>query len=211
MTAIKINLLPREYAPPRRAGVRDWVLVAGAIAGLMGAGLYYMGVAADITQTQSRVEQQEQQLSLVRAQLTEAALIGDREERVTKAEGELRGLVGRRWSNLLLTLRDLTPQHVTWQTVTAEGDRLTLKAESRGMVDVAQLFAGLINQPSVAEVTLRHVGAGGILVLQRVTAGAAANLPPDLQPLIATDELRGLLFELEIRLQPQEGGEPRGA
>lgn len=209
MTSIKINLLPREYAPPRQAGVRDWVIAAGAVAGLMGAGFYYMGVAADITQTESRAGQQEQQLHLVKAQLAEAVLIGQREERVARAEGELRGLVGRRWSNLLLSLRDVTPQHISWQSVTAEGDRLTLKAESQGLVDVAQLFAGLISQPSVAEVTLRYVDEAGIAVVYR--AGAGSPDGPPREPLEATGQFRQLLFELEIRLLPQEGGEPYGA
>lgn len=208
-TTIKINLMPKEYAPPRQAGALEWGIAAVAAVAMVGAGVYYMGVSAQAAQLAERAASQEQRLHMVRAQLAEAATIRQREERVTLAEAELKGLVGRRWSNVLLTLRDLTPQHVTWQALTVDGDALTLKATSRGLVDVAQLFSGLIVNQQVAEVSLHYVNEAGIQVQYTVEQGQENPVPQErIRP---AGEFRQLEFEILITLVPQEGGVPNGA
>ncbi len=207
--AIKINLLMKEYAPLRKTGALEWGLAAVAAVAVVVGSVYYMGVAAQASAFAATAAQREQDLHRVKAQLAEASVIRQREERVTMAEGELKGLAGRRWSNVLLTLRDLTPQHVTWQQLDIQGDQLTLRASSRGLVDVAQLFGGLIVNPRVAEVGLRYATEAGVTVEYKARAGEAASLPAEeIQP---AGTLRQLDFEIVITLVPQEGGVPNGA
>lgn len=208
MSSIKINLLLKEYAPPRKAGRREWAIAAALALATVAGGVYYMGVSAEAAQLVRRAESQEQQLHRVKAGLAEAAAIRQREERVVRAEGELKGLEGRRWSNVLLTLRDLTPQHVTWQALNIDAEMMTLKASSRGLVDVAQLFAGLIASTQVSEVSLHYVNEAGIPVQMTAGQGQPAPTPEAIRP---TGMLRQLEFEIVITLVPQEGGMPHGA
>ncbi|MFZ5814977.1 MAG: hypothetical protein ACOY93_06695 [Bacillota bacterium] len=204
MSNIKINLMLKEYAPPRQAGVLEWGLVAAAALAVVVGTVHYAGVHADTLRMAARAEDQGQRLHVVKAQLAEAAVIQQRELRVARAEGELKGLEGRRWSGVLLTLRDLTPQDVTWQSLQVSGDEMTLKATSRGLVDVAQLFAGLIARAEVAEVTLHYVNEAGIRVEYKVEGD---------QPLESTPAatFKQLEFEVVITLAKQEGGGSSGA
>lgn len=214
MSAIKINLMLKEYAPPRQAGRLEWAIAAATILALGAGSYYYMGVVADAELMGERAASLEQRLHRVKAQLAEAGLIRQREEKVELAEGELRGLVGRRWSSLLLTLRDLTPQDVTWQVLSIAGDSVTLKATSRGLVDVAQLFRGLILHPQVAEVSLRYVNEKGILVefkAEPAQTGSGKAPPAPQEQVRPPAEFRLLEFEVTISLVPQEGGTPHGA
>lgn len=209
MSNIKINLLLKEYAPPRRAGAVEWGVAAVAALAMVAIGVYYMGVAADASEMNERAASQGKQLHVVKAQLAEAGSIRQREERVARAEGELKGLVGRNWSTILLTLRDLTPQYVTWNSLDIDGDTMTLKATSQGLVDVAQLFAGLIVNQQVAEVSLHYVTATGVRVEFRAEQGTEMTVPEaEIRP---AGELRQLDFEISITLTRQEGGESRGA
>lgn len=209
MANIKINLMLKEYAPPRKAGLLEWGLVAGMLLSSAAGAVYYMGVAADADQMAEQAASQEQRLHRVKAQLAEAALIRQREVRVDQAEGELKGLVGRRWSNVLLTLRDLTPQDVTWQLLSVDGDAMTLKATSQGLVDVAQLFSGLIVHQQVAEVSLRYVNEKGIKI--EFSLEPATGEPVPQEQIRPASEFRQLEFEVVITLVRQEGGVPDGA
>lgn len=208
MTSIKINLLLKEYAPPRKAGRLEWAVAAALAVATVAGGVYYMGVSAEAAQLAERAAAQQQQLHRVKAQLAEAAVIRQREDRVTLAEQELKGLVGRRWSNIFLALRDLTPQHVTWQTLAVDGNVMTLKASSRGLVDVAQLFAGLIAYEQVEEVSLRYVNEAGITVQVKAEQGQPPPTPQAIQP---AGSFRQLEFEIAIALVSQKGGVPHGA
>jgi len=207
--AIKINLLMKEYAPPRRTGSLEWAIAAAVAVAVVAGSVFYMGVAAQASEFSAKAAQREQDLHRVKAQLAEAANIRVREDRVAQAEGELKGLQGRRWSNVLLTLRDLTPQHVTWRQLDIAGDKLTLQATSQGLIDVAQLFGGLIVSSHVAEVQLRYVNEMGIELEYTAKAGESAVLPDE--EIQVRGSVSMLAFELEITLKPQEGGVPVGA
>ncbi|MFZ5825367.1 MAG: hypothetical protein ACOY94_13790 [Bacillota bacterium] len=208
MSSIKINLLLKEYAPPRKAGRLEWAIAAALALATVAGGVYYTGVAAEAAALARQAESQERQLHRVTAKLAEAATIRQREERVARAEGELKGLEGRHWSGVLLTLRDLTPQHVTWQALNIEGESMTLKASSRGLVDVAQLFAGLITSPEVAEVSLRYVNEAGIPVQMTAEQGQPVPKPEAIRP---AGTFRQLEFEIVITLVPQGGRVSNGA
>lgn len=214
MSNIKINLMLKEYAPPRKAGALEWGLAAAAMLGAVVGSLYYMGVAADAEALTRQGVNQEQRLHRVKAQLAEVELIGNREVRVAQAEGELQGLVGRRWSHLLLTLRDLTPQEVTWQVLSIDHNTMTLTATSRGLIDVAQLFSGLTVHPQVDEVALRYVNEKGITVEFKAEPAKAEPGKPQPVPeaqIRPPAQFRLLEFEISITLLPPEGRTPHGA
>lgn len=206
---VRINFLPRTYQPPRQMGTREWVAVGALVAGLAAAGSFYaLGFAAT-----GRMEQQvavdQVELQAVRAQLTEAADLRSREERVASAEAELKALSGQRWSGVLLNLRDLTPRYVTWTGLKAEGEQITLTAVATGLTDVAQLLGGLANHPDVDEAALRFVSEKGlpiILTSRTVTDEQVSEI------LEEVGTYRQLEFELVITLVKPEGRQiPRGA
>jgi len=101
-------------------------------------------------------------------------------------------------------LRDLTPQHVQWQSLKVENNTITLKATGKGLLDVAQLFGGLVENSMVESVTLHYVNEKGA----DVTVTQSKEAKPATSPLpVSLDKARQMEFELVITLIGPEGGQ----
>jgi Tfp pilus assembly protein PilN len=217
---VRINFLPRNYQPPKQMGSKEVGIAAAVVTGIVAAGVFYMGVHASTTGLERQMAMNQMKLQNVRTQLVQATDLKVREDRVTKAELELKSLTGRHWSSLLLTLRELTPTHVTWTTVTVKDDAVTLKGTTRGLVDLAQLFGGLLENADVDTVSLKYIDEKGIPITRTVKAGekpgtlpepAKADPPPAGAPAkpVPVDApklmFNQLEFELTATLKPVEG------
>jgi hypothetical protein len=224
---VRINFLPKSYQPPKQMGLKDWGVAAAAALILVTGGTVYASTFATAAKTERQVEIDQAKLQGVRALLAEAGDLKVREERVAQAEAELKALGGHRWSGVLITLRDLTPKQVTWTSLSAEGDKIVLQATGHGLVDVAQIFGGLVDHQEVADVSLRYVNEKGIPISIKVekpiatgddAAGEATEEAAEARVAEANAELidlgtyRQMEFELVITLVKPEGRQiPRGA
>lgn len=206
---VRINFLPRSYQPPKQLGVKEWAVVAAAAVGVVAATVFYMSAFAGANRLEGQVTVDTAEHQRVKVLLGQATEIRTREEQVAQSERELRSLVGRPWSGVVLTLADLTPQHVSWQDLTVEGHQIILKASSRGLVDVAQLFGGLVDLSQVEQVSLRYVNEQGIPVTLSVKAD---EKDLKVQTSMILQSIRQLEFEMVITLVRSEGGPmPNGA
>ena len=215
---VRINFLPRNFQPPTPAGAKEWGVAAVAGLAAVTMGVFYMNAYTSTARMEQQTAMQESQLQGVKALLAQAADIQTREQAVAQAETDLMSLSGREWSNILLTLRDLTPQHLTWTSVKAEKDEIVIKGTSRGLVDVAQLLGGLIDTREVEEVALKYANEQGIPITIKVKADeqeAAAEGEEQSQPVeaaTASAMWRQMEFELRITLIKAEGRKlPNGA
>lgn len=224
---VRINFLPRNYQPPAQWGGREYGIVAAAVVALLGTGAYYGSVYVGTNNMVAQAERDTAQLKTVQAQLAEATEIKAREQRVAEAEREMKALTGRHWSGVLLTLSDLTPQHLAWTSLKTSGNDVVLKGTSRGLVDMAQLLGGLVTERSVERVTLKYINEQGIPVIVSVKPGekvdgklleggsgstggdkSGAAGGPGAVPEGGTKQVgvvRQLEFELTITLVPAEG------
>ncbi len=208
---VRINFLPKTYQPPKQLGPKEWAAAAGIAVAVVGTTTYYMASFASVARLEKQVTQQQELDQRVKADLVRAAEIKAQEERVAKAKAELKALQGRHWSGILLALSDLTPQHVTWTDVNVQGDTITLKANSRGLVDVAQLFGGLVDNGEVTEVTLKYVNEDGVKV--QVSAKPEDDKAKKEAAAARLMTFRHMSFEMVIRLNPlgERGQRPNGA
>jgi Tfp pilus assembly protein PilN len=213
---VRINFLPRNYQPPKQLGVKEWGIAAAAALAIVATGAYYTSVYAGTADLEHQVSASQAKLQNVKTLLAQADEIKLREARITKAESDLKVLAGRHWSTTLLTLSQLTPQHVTWTSVKADGDNLVLKGTGRGLVDIAQLMGGLVTDTSVREVSLKVVTEKGIPITVTVKsndkdpAKAGQDAIKDATKELGT--IKQLEFEMVITLVPAEGREmPHGA
>jgi len=200
---VRINFLPRTYQPPKQLGAKEWAAAAGAAVAVVSTSVFYMGAFSDTSRMERMIVVDQAQLQGAKAQLSEAALLKIREERVVQAEAELNALGGRNWSGVLLNLTDLTPRLVTWASVNVRGDELTLSGTSGGLVDVAQLFAGLLDNPEVAHVALRFINEQGIPITIAAATDDQAGQSAAKQTLLT---FRQMEFEMVITLAASEGG-----
>jgi hypothetical protein len=154
------------------------------------------------------------QLQQVKLKLADAATIHQREQKVTEAEHDLKALMGRDWSLLLEALAEMTPKNLTWTEWKAGDEKIFLKGNSRGLIDLAQLFGGLVNDPSVDYVGLQYVDAKGITVSLTIKGKDGAV---NLNGLTAADQtlslgaFRQIDFAVQIELKPLKGGQGDGA
>lgn len=207
---VRINFLPRNFQPPKPAGAKEYGIAAAAGLALVAMGVFYTSTYASTARLEQQTALQESQLQGVKALLAQAADIKQRESAVAQAETDLMSLAGRQWSGVLLTLRDLTPQHVTWLSLKAEKDSIVLKGNSRGLVDVAQLLGGLIDTKEVEEVALKYYDEKGIPITIKVRADQTEEQPKAEET--ATGLFRQMEFELVIKLIKAEGRKlPNGA
>lgn len=207
---VRINFLPRNYQPPKQLGAKDWGIAAATAIAVVAATAYYGNVysATGALERQAAGDQAKDQQ--VKALLAQAGDIRGREERVARAESDLKALGGRPWSGVLLNLRELTPQHVTWTGLKVEGSSMTLNGRGRGLLDVAQLFAGLIDHTDIEQVALKYVNEEGLPVT--VTATKATDKAELTQQVAGSRMLRQLEFEMVITLVPAKGRQlPHGA
>lgn len=204
---VRINFLPRNYQPPKQLGARELGWAAAAAVAVVATGVYYMSVYTGTVGLEEQIAADQARHETVKAQLAQATFIKGREEQVARAEAEVRQLAGRHWSGVLLTLRDLTPEHVTWTSLKVEGNNMVLQATSRGLVDVAQLFGGLTDLSEVEQVSLKYVNEQGHPMAATVKPGEQV-LPEAIRTLSA---YRQLEFEMVITLKPAEGrAQPHG-
>lgn len=161
---IRINLLPRSYQPPKPVGAKEAMIAAAVGLTLFGGGAYYVSAWTGIGRMEQEIQTKTAQVQQVDLKLADAASIKQREAKVAEAEGDLKALVGRDWSPLLESLAEMTPQHMTWSELKVVGEQITLKGNARGLIDLAQLFGGIVNHPSVDYAGLRYVNEQGILV-----------------------------------------------
>lgn len=219
---VRINFLPKSYQPPKQMGLKEWGVAAAAAVILATGGTVYASAYSAAAKAERQVEIDQAKLQGVRALQAEALDLKVREERVAQAEAELRALGGHRWSDVLITLRDLTPKQVTWTSLKANGDQIILQATGHGLVDVAQIFGGLVDHKEVAEVALRYVNEKGVPMSITVAnpaaavdgAGKAADaaVTEAIAELLHLGTYRQLEFELAITLVKPEGRQiPRGA
>lgn len=204
---VRINFLPKTYQPPKQLGPKEWAAAAGVAVAVVGTSVYYMSAFAGAARLEKQIEVDQAKHQQVKAALAEAAEVRSREEQVDKAKAELKALQGRPWSGLLLSLTDMTPQHVTWNSVKVEGDTITLVANSRGLVDVAQLFGGLVDHSEVAEVALKYVNEEGTQV--QISAKAEDDKAKKEAATAKLMTFKQLKFEMVITLNPLREGGPK--
>lgn len=203
---VRINFLPKTYQPPKQLGPKEWAMAAGVAVAVVSTSVYYMTAFAGAARMESQIKADQVERQQVKTMLAQAAQIRAREEQVTRAKAELRSLEGRDWSPVLLTLRDLTPQHMTWTSVKVDGETITLSAVGRGLVDVAQLFGGLVDHNEVAEVALKYAKEDGSSV--EVTAKASDDKAKKEAATARLMTFNQLQFEMVITLNPlREGGQ----
>lgn len=206
---VRINFLPRNYQPPKQMGAKEWGIVAAVAVGVLATGGYYSSVFAATAGLERQVVQDKARLTTIQAQLAEAEDIKARETRVTQAETDLKALAGRHWSGVLLTLAQLTPQHVSWTSLDVKSNNITLKGTGRGLVDVAQLMGGLVTEQSVDMVALRFINEKGMPVVVTLKPGDKSGVPDEIR---AMGTARNLEFEMVITLVAAEGRQvPNGA
>lgn len=203
MTTVRINFLPRSYQPPKQLGAKEWAAAAGVAVVMVATTVYYMSLFSSTKRIEGELDRSQIRYQAVKTKLAEATDLKVREERVARAEADLQSLAGHRWSSVLITLSDLTPVRVSWTSLTAERDNLRLMGTAGGLVDVAQLFSGLLNNAGVEAVTLRYVNEKGVQVAVTARSGeeapAAAGMP-------ASPLLTQLEFEMTITLVRPERG-----
>ncbi|HEY3364405.1 MAG TPA: hypothetical protein VGK74_05075 [Symbiobacteriaceae bacterium] len=227
---VRINFLPRTYQPPKRLEARQWGVALAAVTAMAAIGMYYTSVYAGTVKLGHETEATQLKLQQVKAGLAQATDIKAREDKVTKAEADLKSLTGRHWSSVLLDLRESTPQHVTWTGLKVAGNSITLHGTNRGLVDVAQLLGSLVNDKNVEQVNLRYINEKGIPITfaAKGTSASGALTPgaptsgaltpgildnggkqtqPDPLPAIL-GTFRQMEFEMEIILVGSEGGKP---
>lgn len=206
---VRINFLPKTYQPPKQLGPKEWAMAAGVAVAVVSTSVFYMTAFAGASRMETQVKADQARHQQVKADLSRAAELKAREEQVARAKADLKSLEGRDWSPVLLSLRDLTPQHVTWGSVKIEGDSITLKATSRGLVDVAQLFGGLLDQGQVSEVALRYVNENGTPVQFSMKANEDKEKQEAKEAAAPKVFMfRTLEFEMLIKLNPlREGGQ----
>lgn len=161
---IRINLLPRSYQPPKPIGVKEAIIAAAVGLTVLGGGAYYVSAWTGLGRTEQEIQTKTAQVQQVELKLADAASIKQREAKVSTAEGDLKALMGRDWSPLLETLAEMTPQHLTWSELKVVGDQMSLKGNARGLIDLAQLFGGVVNHPAVEYAGLRYVNEQGVVV-----------------------------------------------
>jgi Tfp pilus assembly protein PilN len=207
---VRINFLPRHYQPPKQLGARDWGIAAATAVAVVAAAAYYSSVYSATGELERRAAGDQAKDQQVKSLLTEASELRGREERVARAESDLKALGGRPWSGVLLNLRELTPQNVTWTGLKVEGNNMTLGGRGRGLLDVAQLFAGLVDHTDIEQVALKYVNEKGIPVT--VTATKATDKAQLTQGVTGAAMFRQLEFEMVITLVPAKGRQlPHGA
>lgn len=207
---VRINFLPKTYRPPKRLGLKEWAAAAGVALAVVGTTTYYMTAFAGVARLEQQIVVAQGRHQQVKAMLAQAAAVKAREERVVTAKADLKALQGRHWSGILLTLGDLTPKHVVWTSVKIEGDRIALVATSRGLVDVAQLFGGLVDHNEVAEVVLKYVDENGTQMQITAKSGDSTAKQNNALSLLAPRQMK---FEMVITLTPlhEEGQNEHGA
>jgi Tfp pilus assembly protein PilN len=225
MSSVRINFLPRSYQPPKQLGFKEWG-IAGAVAlAVVLTGTFYANTYAAAMNMERKASADQAMQQQVKAKLAEATGIKTREDRVAEAEADIQALAGRRWSDILLTLRELTPQEIAWTSLKVEGSNIVLTGTSRGLVDVAQLFGGLVDHTGVEQVSLRYVDEKGIPVTMVLKPGdkqppqpqqqqQAQQPQPQQQPAGGGQSVTfsQLEFEMVITLSPSEGRQkPYGA
>lgn len=203
MTTVRINFLPRSYQPPKQLGLKEWAAAAGVAVVMVATTVYYMSMFASTKRFEGEFDRSQMRHQAVKTKLAEATDLRAREERVAHAEGELNSLAGHRWSSVLITLSDLTPARVTWTNLTVERNGLRLMGTAGGLVDVAQLFGGLLNSSGVEAVTLKYVNEKGVPVA--VTARSGEEKPTAVE-MKGIPLLSQLEFEMTITLVRPERG-----
>lgn len=237
---IRINLLPRSYQPPKPVGAKEAMIAAAVGLTLLGGGAYYVSAWTSLGRMEQEIQTKNAQVQQVELKLADAASIKQREAKVAEAEGDLKALMGRDWSPLLESLAEMTPQHMTWSELKVVGEQITLKGNARGLIDLAQLFGGVVNHPTVEYAGLRYVNEQGVLVTLTIkekdgsvnmsglttptsTPGAPAAVATGGQPSgtvgatggsappMVLGEFRRMDFEVFIELKPLKGGSQGGA
>lgn len=165
---IRINLLPRSYQPPKPVGGREVIVAAAVGLTLFGGGAFYVSTWSGIGRLEQEIQTKSAQYQQVEQKLAEAASIKQREAKVAEAEGDMKALMGRDWSPLLENLAEMTPQNMTWTELSVLGNGVTLKGNARGLIDLAQLFGGLVNHPDVEFASLRYVNEQGVPVTMTI-------------------------------------------
>jgi Tfp pilus assembly protein PilN len=203
---VRINFLPKSYQPPKQMGAKEWGIIAATALVVVGTGAYYSSVYSGTVAMASQAEASQVKLKQVQAQLAHATEIKTREVNVVRAEQDLKSLAGRQWSSVLLTLSQLTPKHVSWTSLKASGDEITLKGTSRGLVDMAQLLGGLVTESTVQQVTLKFINEKGIPISVVVKQGDKTDGTSGLaEQMKDVGEVKTMEFELVVTLVPAEG------
>lgn len=213
---VRINFLPRNYQPPKQMGAKETGLAVAAALAVVATGAYYATVYAGTADMERQVAADQSKLQTVQALLAEADDIKAREARVYKAEQDLKALSGRHWSGVMLTLSQLTPQHVTWQSLKADGSTINLGGSAKSLVDVAQLMGGLVTETTVEQVALKVVTEKNVTLTMTVKSDGKQPAKVDQSAVTEMVQqigaVRRLDFELVITLTPAEGRElPDGA
>lgn len=213
--SVRINLLPPQNRPPRQRPPWVRALAALAAALVVTGGVSYTSIYMGVLRLEQQAEADETVLQDLRTRLADATRLRHREEAVVKTEAQLNAIASHRWSGLLLTMRELTPKHVTWTSLKAEERNLTLKGMTRGALDVAQLVGGLANEATVEEVALKVMSEKGIALTVSVKPGPtsqaeAKERQDNILRQLGTYQV--LEFELHVKLKQVEGSEtPHGA
>ncbi|HWI50680.1 MAG TPA: PilN domain-containing protein [Symbiobacteriaceae bacterium] len=213
---VRINFLPRNYQPPKQMGAKETGVAVAVALAVVATGAYYATVYAGTADMERQVAADQSKLQTVQALLAEADDIKSREARVLKAEQDLKALAGRHWSGVMLTLSQLTPQHVTWRSMKADGSTISLGGSAKSLFDVAQLMGGLVTETTVEQVSLKVVTEKNITLT--MTVKPDGKQPATVDQKAVTEmvqqigEVRQLDFEMTITLTPAEGRElPHGA
>lgn len=161
---IRINLLPKSYQPPKPLGAKEMMIAAAVGLVLFGGGAYYVSAWTGLGKMEQQITTKGSQLQQVQLKLADASAVKQREQKVSAAEGDLKALMGRDWSPLLESLAEMTPQNLTWTELKAGEERVSLKGNARGLMDLAQLFGGVVNHPAVEYAGLRYVNEQGVTI-----------------------------------------------
>ncbi|HWI64366.1 MAG TPA: PilN domain-containing protein [Symbiobacteriaceae bacterium] len=209
---VRINFLPRNYQPPKQMGAKEFGVAVAVALAVVATGAYYGTVYAGTLDMERQTQADQVKLQSVQVLLAEAEDIKAREAKVNQAERDLKALAGRHWSSTLLTLSQLTPQQVTWKSMKAEGNNLTLTGTGRGLVDIAQLMGGLVTETTVDQVALKVINEKNVTLTMTVKANSKDSKLDLAQLAQHVGEVRQLEFEMVITLTPAEGRElPHGA
>lgn len=213
---VRINFLPRNYQPPKQMGPKEIGIAVAMALAVVATGSYYATVYAGTLDMERQAQANQTKLQDVQALLAEAEEIKTREVRVAKAESDLKALAGRHWSGVLITLSQLTPQHVTWKDLKAEGSTINLSGTGRSLVDIAQLMGALVTETSVDQVALKVVTEQNVTLT--MTVKSSSSEPGKVDPKAVSQmtqelgEVRQLEFQMVITLTPAEGrAVPNGA
>lgn len=152
MQTLKVNLLPRDYRPPRSTGLAGYALAAAVVVAVGGIGYAYWSIHQDGRRLLAEAEQKETADRRTQAALSRAEALAGREEAARAEQQLLEQLQGRRWWQPLMEFARLTPPGMNWVRATGGENRIELEGQANRVLDLGRLLTGLIASPEVERV-----------------------------------------------------------